>query len=269
MNKRVQSDGSLSPADLTVQVQSDRAGIRVPFAQDLLPVTQPFQYGPLPKKNGARLTGRRDQPLTRDSLFVLRRNAEYHVIAESYFYKTEPYYTILSLEYEGKKVKPSSSSVLDAYVIPVCLERARAAGLPVCEWGISQAYVPLPALLYGLNYYATNAEYAIVRDNEAAKDLIRHITNNGKYPFCFQKFPEGADVFGCTAIFGKTVGAGGAVASFASKIYELFGLPLIRMVFLEHNGSYALSSLSPVRYSRLTEHERSVLSAYISSQEFL
>jgi hypothetical protein len=33
--------------------------------------------------------------------------------------------------------------------------------------------------------------------------------------------------------------------------------------------SYALSSLSPTRYAQLSEGERSLLSAYLSNQEFL
>jgi hypothetical protein len=64
----------------------------------------------------------------------------------------------------------------------------------VCEWGISQGYVPLPAILYGLNYFSTTLDYFIVQDQKKAKDVIKHITNNGKYPFCYQKFPDGSDI---------------------------------------------------------------------------
>jgi len=200
---------------------------------------------------------------------VIRRDDITHVVAESYFYKTEPYYTILSLEYSGELVKPSSSAVLEAYVIPVCLELLRERGVPVCDWGISQAYVPLPALLYGLNYYATNAKYAVVRDNTAAKEQIRHITNNGKYPFCFQKFPDGGEITECIAIFGKTVDARPEIASCASAVYDLFGLPLVRMVFISSRGSCLLSSLSPAPYSLLNDKERAVLAASICSRELL
>jgi len=268
MNRRSPPDGMPAPGESLVQALSENGTDTISCEQGGLPY-HPSLPCPGQRRNGIRLSGKRDHALTRDALFVIRRNGECHVIAESYFYKTEPYYTILSLEYEGELVRPASSAVLDAYVIPVCLERIKKAGIPVCEWGISQAYVPLPALLYGLNYYATSAEYAIVRDNEAAKDRIRHITNNGKYPFCFQKFPDGADILECTAIFGKTMDASDSIAKYASRIYDVFGLPLMRMVFVHSGGSYSLSSLSPLRYSRLTEAERSVLTAYISSQEFL
>jgi len=221
------------------------------------------------KRNGNKPQTRREHALLKDSLFVIKRNDIHHVISENYYYKTEPYYTIIRHELEGKRVEPGSSAVLDAYVIPICLSRASLAGIPVCEWGISQAYVPLPALLYGLNYFSTTLDYFVVNDNEKAKDVIKHITNNGKYPFCYQKYPEGSEIYTRTSIFGRTAGACTPVADYAQKIYEIFRIPLVKMVFVLTGSSYALSSLSPTRYAQLSEGERALLSAYLSNQEFL
>jgi hypothetical protein len=221
------------------------------------------------RKNGSKPFTRREHALLKDALFVIKRDDTHHVISENYYYKTEPYYTILRHELEGKRVEPGSSAVLDAYVIPICLSRASLAGIPVCEWGISQAYVPLPALLYGLNYFSTTLDYFIVNDNDKAKDVIKHITNNGKYPFCFQKYPEGSEIYTCTTIFGRTAGACTPVADYAEKIYEIFRIPLVTMVFVANGTSFALSSLSPTRYAHLSEGERALLSAYLANQEFL
>ena len=82
------------------------------------------------KTNGHRETG-----LLRDSLHILERDGICHVISEDYSYKTEPYYTILDYELDGKNVRPSSSAVLDAYVVPMCLERAKLAGITGCGMG--------------------------------------------------------------------------------------------------------------------------------------
>jgi hypothetical protein len=221
------------------------------------------------RRNGSKTFAKRDCALLKDSLFVIKRNDTHHIISENYYYKTEPYYTILQLELEGKKVEPTSSAVLDAYVIPICLSRAASAGIPVCEWGISQAYVPLPAILYGLNYFSTTLDYFVVSDNEKAKDVIKHITNNGKYPFCYQKFPDGSDIVTCTSVFGRTADAGTPVSEYAGKIYEIFRLPLVKLVFVRTGDLYALSSLSPTRYAQISEGERTLLSAYLSNQEFL
>jgi hypothetical protein len=221
------------------------------------------------KRAGAHVLHRKDHPMVRDSLTVIQRDSTHHVIAEDYSYKSEAYYTILAREQAGEGIRPSSRDVLDAFVVPVCLERAKQAGIPVVEWGISQAYVPLPAILYGINYFATATDYAVVRDANQAKDVIKHITNKGKYPFCYQKIDDGATISTCTAVFGKTTENCAAVASYAEKIYDLFSIPLVNMVFVRNSDTCALSSLAPTRYTRLSPGERAFLAAYRDHQVFL
>ncbi len=224
----------------------------------------PHGHADARKMNGPRETG-----LHRDSLHIIERDGVWHVISEDYSYKTESYYTILDLEIRGLNVRPASSAVLEAYVVPMCLERAKLAGIPVAEWGISQGYVPLPAILYGLNYFATSAEYFMVRDDAQAKEVVAHITNKGKYPFCYQKIPPESAIRSCVSIFGRTTESCSAVADLAEQVYRLFPLPLVTMVMVQDGDSYLLSSLSPARYSRISGEERSLLSAYLAGQEFL
>jgi hypothetical protein len=216
-----------------------------------------------------RAAQKRDTPLTRDALLILKRDGVSHIITEGYFYKTEAYYTILRHEMEGMPVEPSSTAVLDAYVVPICLERARLAGIPVSEWGISHTFVPTPAVIYGLNYFATSAEYFVAVDPESSKSVIKHITNHGKYPFCFQKLTEGAELATCTAIFGRTVNAAGEMARVAEQVYHLFRIPLVNIVFIRCGSVFLLSALTPTRYSKLSDGERSLLNAYFMHQEFL
>lgn len=269
MNERREHPGFLKPDGISNPVAPGKLHGIFPVEKGKPLPPQPGTTPAAVKKNGVRPAVKRDQGMLKDSLFILRRNDIHHVISENYYYKTEPYYTILKHELEGKRVEPSSSAVLDAYVIPLCLERAASAGVPVCEWGISQAYVPLPAILYGLNYFSTTLDYFVINDNEKAKEVIRHITNNGKYPFCYQKYPEGSEISTCIAIFGRTVGTCTAVAEHAKKVYDLFHIPLVKLVFIKNGTTYALSSLSPTRYAQLSEGERSLLSAYLANQEFL
>ncbi len=269
MNERMERSGILKPDGILPPPDSgqvcgmyqNRNGKPVPSQSAAIP--------PVFKKNGVKPPIKRDQALLKDSLYIVRRNGIHHIISENYYYKTEPYYTILRLELEGKQVEPGSSSVLDAYLIPLCLERAASAGIPSCEWGISQVYVPLPAILYGLNYFSTTLDYFVITDNEKAKEVVKHITNNGKYPFCYQKYPEGSEIHTCTAIFGRTIGACTAVADYAQKIYGLFRIPLVQLVFIKTGTTYTLSSLSPTRYAQLSDGERALLCAYLTNQDFL
>jgi hypothetical protein len=212
---------------------------------------------------------KRDPLFQKDHIFEVKRDGIIHVISEGYFYKTDSYYTILSLEMKGVLVSPGSTPVLDAYVVPICLEKAGRAGIPVCEWIISQSYVQYPAIIYGINYFATSAEFAVVEDPGEGKKAIKHVTNNGKYPFCYQKLDTGASIGKTVAIFGKTCSDDPLLAGIAEKIYTLFGIPLVTMVVVNKGGSPHLSSLAPTRYSRLTHEEKALLHAYVTNQEFL
>ncbi|MEN6609923.1 MAG: RimK-like ATPgrasp N-terminal domain-containing protein [Methanoregulaceae archaeon] len=212
--------------------------------------------------------GKKD-PLTRNAAVLVQRNGVTHLITEGYFYKSDAYYTILDHEMRGDAIEPSSSSVLDAYVVPICLEKASLAGIPVCEWGISHTFTPTPAIVYGLNYFATSAEHFVVVDNESSRSVIKHITNNGKYPFCFQKLPEGAEFVTCTAVFGKISEGPAGAREIAERVYEVFRIPLVSMVLVKTGSGIQLSALTPTRYSKLDEKSRLLLNAYIAHQEFL
>jgi hypothetical protein len=223
------------------------------------------------RRRAATKTGQRGEVLLcRDAVFELWRENTCHIVSESYFYKTTPYYTILRHELEGRPVQPSSRAVLDAGVIPVCLELAGRAGIPVCPWGISQGYTPVPAILYGLHYFPSASEYHVVTDTMEAKEAIRHITNMGKYPFCYQPLAPDATVCTCTAVFGRTPSGPAGSDEIARAVYELYRIPLVTLVLVQDSGGCRLSSIAAAsRYSHLSPGERSLLCAYLSHQEFL
>lgn len=242
-----------------------------PFFMPLLPVQVPGETPRhVPRKRGNGKTGqKRDVILARDAIFELWRDNTCHIVSESYFYKTLPYYTILRHELEGRPVRPGSRAILDAGVVPVCLELAGLAGIPVCPWGISQGYTPVPAILYGLHYFPSAAEYSVVSDSAGAKEAIRHITNRGKYPFCYQPLAPDASISTCTAIFGRTLDGSSGASRVAEQVYDLFGIPLMTLVLVQEKDGCRLSSISASRYSHLSADERSLLCAHLRHQEFL
>jgi hypothetical protein len=195
----------------------------------------------------------------KDIMYTLKEDDAQYIINESYFYKTEPYYTIVKNEHEGIKTVPSSSDVLDAYIVPICLEKAKLAGIPVCDWVISYQYISLPAIVYGLNYFSTPSDHFVVKDVEEAKKVIKHVTNLGKYPFCYQKITNGTEVIKCVSIFGKTINCCDRVSALADKIYQAFRLPLVEIVLVKDESGYYLSSLAPIKYSQLSKEETEML----------
>lgn len=255
---------SLSPASGSVCVATTISAQHGP----IIPAAF-LSPGPSVGKLPVKANSRKNHTLQKDTLHILKRGEISHIISENYSYKTHSYYTILSMEIEGREVQPSTAAIIDAFVVPICLERAKLAGIPASKWEISQGYVPLPAILYGLNYFSTTSEFVIVCDNESAKEAVKHITNRGKYSFCYQKLEDNAEIFQCTVVFGKTINCSEAVATIARRVYDLFSIPLMQMVLLKNGDNYTLSSVSHVRYSHLSEKERNLLEAYISHQEFL
>jgi hypothetical protein len=195
----------------------------------------------------------------KDIMYTLKEDDSQYIINESYFYKTEPYYTIVKNEYEGIKTVPSSSDVLDAYIVPICLEKAKLADIPVCDWVISYQYISLPAVVYGLNYFSTPSDHFLVKDIAEAKKVIKHVTNHGKYPFCYQKIAEGATVVKCVSIFGKTINCCQSVAGLADRIYQTFRMPLVEIMLVKDESGYHLSSLAPIKYSQLSKEETEML----------
>jgi hypothetical protein len=210
---------------------------------------------------------RKDRFLKEDSIFTVSLDDSMHVVSENHFYKSEAYYTVVRNEMSGINTVPSSGQVIEAYVVPICLEKAKLSGIEVSDWEISYQYASTPCIIYGLNYFSTPSEFSVVKDEETAKDVIKHVTNKGKYPFCYQKLAEGSKIVSVTSVFGTVVENDvPGIAGMIAEVYRLFKIPLFSAILIEHDGKYSLSSLGPVRYSKLTRREKQLLGEYLQSR---
>ncbi|MDD1674428.1 MAG: RimK-like ATPgrasp N-terminal domain-containing protein [Methanomicrobiales archaeon] len=197
--------------------------------------------------------------LRRKGIQIVAREGQEHLVSESYFYKTEAYYTLVTSELEGKDIIPSSREVVEAFVVPVCLMKAEMAGIPVCAWEISYAYAPVPSILYGINYFSDPADYIILNNPDTSGALITHITNKLKYPFCYQKIEDPAQVMNTLCVFGNVAGNDPDLASIAEKIYRCFRIPLFTMVLVRQDEGYLLSSLTSFKFAKLSIRERQLI----------
>ena len=202
--------------------------------------------------------------IPRDTIFKIKRDNGLHIVSEHYGYKTEPYYTILDYESRWDNIFPKSKDIIDASVVPICLERARLEGVTVCKWGISQEYAPSPSIVYGMNYFSNTSDYSII--GEDSKKIINHITNYGKYPFCYQVVERNSEIETVVSIFGESVDKDRDVAAIAKKIYNIFRIPLVTLVFVRSGDECLLSSISQAKYSKLSKGERSLLKSHLEKQ---
>jgi len=179
------------------------------------------------------------------------------VLSNEYHYKTESYYRIVLRENQnGYKITPSSDQILDAYVIPICLTKAQMAGIPVSEWGISDTYCPVPSMIYGINYYSDSSRYEVAYDLETAKEAIKKVTHSGKYPFCFQRLPPNSEIKTFTTLFGKNTTTDPEICALLKKIYEVFEVPVAKIILIYDGEKYYLSSISPIKRSELSNDEK-------------
>ena len=101
-----------------------------------------------------------------------------HVVSENHFYKSEVFYTVVRNEMSGKNTVPSSGQVIEAYVVPIRLEKAKLSGIEVSDWEISYQYASMPCVIYGLNYFSTPAEFFVVKDEDGSQ---------GRHQACHQQ----------------------------------------------------------------------------------
>ena len=208
---------------------------------------------------------KRDRFLRQDEIVTLDLEDSTHVVSENHFYKSEGYYALVKNEISGINTLPRSADVIDAYIVPICLEKAKLAGIDVCDWEVSDSYVMAPCIIYGLNYFAMPGDFAIANEAEQAKEIIKHVTNNGKYPFCYQKLKPGEEVRTANMIFGKTANAKDVgLPNLAEQVYHEFRIPLASITYIASGERCKLSSLGPVRYTKLTKDEKKLLGGYLN-----
>jgi|GEM_PF-5291464 len=118
--------------------------------------------------------------LSRESIHAVERDGLVYLVSENYSYKSEAYYSILEREILGQRIIPSTSSILDAFVVPICLERAHHEGIPVADYSISQSCIPVPAVIYGLNYFACTSHFEVLQEDAREREMIRHVTEQRK-----------------------------------------------------------------------------------------
>jgi hypothetical protein len=197
--------------------------------------------------------------LKKDTLYEIVEGNTTFFVSDNYFYKSEAYYRIVHHEIQGKRAVPSSRDLIEAFVVPICLEKARMKGMGVCAWEVSYSYAPLPSIAYGIHYYADPAEYSILRESEVAREVIHHITNHGRYPFCYQPITESSEVFTITAVFGETTEESPELLHLARAAFSVFQIPLLSLTVVWDGQKYALSSISNAKYSKLSPEDRLLL----------
>jgi hypothetical protein len=175
-------------------------------------------------------------------------------ILGDYRYLSEGHYSSVEAEISGVRVYPRVKEALDAYIVPLCLQRAEAAGIPVPEYYITNDVFEPPCIVYPINPFMKR--HSVVHKAGHVKRIARSMTRNFKYAMCVQRIDEGAAVREYKCVMGSTTSE--HLDDMAAKVWDLFHLPLCKLRIIE-DGRLMLSAIEPLQLQDLGSRELKLL----------
>jgi hypothetical protein len=182
-------------------------------------------------------------------------------LAGNYDYLEQPYYVSQDRELAGEPIHPTNKEMLDAYVPPLFLEKAKVSGLSVPRYYISNGYFEPPVIIDPINPFMIKSRtvWKAARTRAVAKSMTRNFT----YAICCQEIPAGARIRKARVIFGHT-----SIARYREAvrcIWDVFHIPLAVVRLMElTDGSLLLSDVSQLPYDSLRSRERDFIEERVS-----
>lgn len=182
---------------------------------------------------------------------------QYANLSGDYSYLNSGYYHSLDAELASLGVIPTSQEILDAYVVPLAMEKARIHELAIPHYEIITDKLPPPPMMaYPINPFFSTGE--LITEKENLEQRRKALSMTGKYAVLCQKL-EGdyrIDVVRC--IMGKCLNESYRI--FAKDVFEIFRIPLMRIRVIVVAKEYQLSAIEPLTYEDLTLNEKKFLS---------
>ena len=177
-------------------------------------------------------------------------------LAGDYSYLTTGYYASLDAELAGVTVLPTTADALDAYVVPIAMEKATLADVPVPEHQIvTDRFPPAPMLAYPVNPFSWKGE--LLLDDAAVESRRKGLTYTGKYAVLVQPLPHDHRIDVLRVVMGRSLVP--EYTQLAQQLFEVFRLPLMRVRIIVTPKAYLLSAIEPLRFDELADDERAIL----------
>lgn len=185
-------------------------------------------------------------------------------VAGNYDYLETPYYNSQDLEMGGIAVLPTCAEMLDAYVPPLFLEKARLAGLPVPEYYISNGYFEPPVVIDPINPFMIKSRVVLKPGREQA--IAKSMTRNYTYAICCQEIPPGSRILRFRSVLGWSTSPQFREA--ARSIWQVFHIPLARVrMIIPRQGPALFSDISQLPFGKLNRREITHLDRILQWEE--
>lgn len=186
-------------------------------------------------------------------LFKTKEDVNYfYNMFGDYTYLTEGYYNSLDGELEGLPIRPTTEEALDAYVVPLAMEKARLNDVDIPDYEIITDKITPPVLAYPINPYTSKFEVVTEGDNLKAK--LNTVTMSGKYATLCQRLPEDYRIDIVRCILGKSLVT--EYDDFSAHIFKVFHIPLMKIRVIVTSSRYLFSAIEPLLLDDLTLKEK-------------
>jgi hypothetical protein len=194
------------------------------------------------------------------SIAFFEKDDCYVNLAGDYEYLTSGYYASQDLEISEKKVHPTCKEVLDSYIVPLFLEKARLSGLLVPEFYITNDYFEPPVIVDTINPFMKRQSIVLKVGHQ--ERVSKSLTRNYTYATCCQELPPGAQVKHFRAVLGWCQAP--QYQDHAVNIWKVFRMPLtdVRIITLP-KGEVLLSGIKPLPFKSLSKKENKYLDSVV------
>lgn len=177
-------------------------------------------------------------------------------LSGDYSYLLGGYYESLDAELSGVDIIPTTQDALDAYVVPIAMEKAKAAGLAVPDYDIvTEKLLPPPIMAYPINPFMDKGE--LIREADALKQRRKALTMSGKYAVICQKLGGDYRIDVARCVLGKCLTE--EYRDFAAEVFRVFRVPLMRVRVVVSAKEFLLSAIEPLPFDSLTLNEKKLL----------
>jgi len=178
-----------------------------------------------------------------------------------YDYLDHSYYVSQEYENRGAHILPTCKEMLDAYIPPIFLEKAKRANISVPEHYISNGYFEPPVIVDPINPFMLKSRVVLKPGRE--KSIAKSMTRNYTYAICCQKLDTGDEVVKFRSVLGWCTNP--EFRQLSKFVLEVFHVPLATVrVVVKKNGAMLLSDISPLEFNDLRATEFEYLEGKIS-----
>jgi hypothetical protein len=169
-----------------------------------------------------------------------------------YRYMTAGYYASQDMEATGKPIHPTCKEILDAYIAPLFLEKARLAGLQTASYYITNDHFEPPVIVDSINPFMSRQSLVLKPGHQ--ERVARSLTRNFTYAICCQELPIRARIARFRAVLGWSLTQ--RYRPLAAPVWQIFRIPLaVVRAIVVHDGDVLYSHLQPLPFDSLTTRE--------------